>query len=94
MGRFLTWLGAFLESHIGSIVVQLGLSLGVSLVSYKFGVEPFMNFIAQQLAGVSGMVAQVMGFLGLGIALSMILSAIAAKYATKGLTAVLSKKGA
>lgn len=94
MGKFLTWLGAFLESRIGSIAVQLGLSAGVSLVSYKFGVEPFMNFITQQLAGVTGVIAQVVGFLGLGIALSMILSAIAAKYATKGLTAVLSKKGA
>ncbi len=94
MGAFLSWLGAFMESHIGSIVVQLLLSLGISFTTYKFGIQPFQTFIAQQLAGVTGLIAQVIGFLGLGIAMSMILSAIAAKYATRGMKAVLSKKAA
>lgn len=94
MGSFLTWLGVFLESRIGSIVVQLALSLGITVGSYKFGIEPFQNFIAQQLGGVSGLIANVIGFLGAGIAISMILSAIAAKYATGAMKAVLTRKGA
>jgi Protein of unknown function (DUF2523) len=93
MGAFLSWLGAFMESKIGSIVVQLCLAMGISFTSYKFGIEPFQNFISQQLAGMSGVVAQVMGFLGFGIAISMMLSAVAAKFATRGMKAVLSKKG-
>jgi hypothetical protein len=94
MGAFFAWLGAFVESKLGSWAVSVLLALGVSFTSYKFGVEKFQSFIIQQVGGMPAVVAAVFGWLGGGIAMSMMLSAVAAKYATRGLQAVLTKKAA
>ncbi|MDR3445149.1 DUF2523 family protein [Dyella sp.] len=94
MARLIAWLGVLLETKLGTFVVNALLTLGVSFTSYKFGVAPLTNFITQQIGQLPGQVANVIGWLGGGIAMSMILSAIAAKYATNGISAVLTKKGA
>lgn len=94
MARLIAWLGVLLESKLGSYVISALLTLGVSFTSYKFGVAPLQQFITQQIGQLTGQVAAVFGYLGGGIACSMILSAIAVKYATNGLTAVLTKRGA
>lgn len=86
------WLVGVLESRIGSIVVSALLSLGLSYTTYKFSVAPLRTLIANDVGSLSSMAANVLGFLWVDRAITMLLSAVAAKYATQGAKAVLTRK--
>lgn len=94
MPALLAWLGALLETRLGSWLIQALATLGVSFVTYKVGVEPFRNLLVEHLASMPAMFANVIGYLWIDRALTMIMSAAAAKEATNGMRAVLTKKGA
>lgn len=92
MPALVAWLLGALETTIGSIVISALLSLGLGYTTYKFTVAPLRDFIAAQASGVSGMAVQILGFLGLDVAITMILSAIAASYAVRGAKAIFTRR--
>lgn len=94
MPALIAWLGALLETRLGSWVVQILLTLGVSFVSYKVAVEPFRDLVATQFSLIPPMYGNILGYLWIDRAITMIFSAAVAKQATKGMTAVLTRKGA
>lgn len=93
MPALIGWLGALLETRLGQWVIQILLTLGISFASYKVGVAPFRELIASSLSSMPAMFANVIGYLWIDRALTMIMSAGVAKEGTKGLTAILTKKG-
>ena len=94
MPAILGWLGALIETRLGAWVIQVLMTLGISFVSYKVGVEPFRNAIAQHLGEMPALYANVLGYMWVDRAITMVLSAGVAKEAKKGLQAVLTRKGA
>lgn len=88
------WLGALLETKLGQWVIQILLTLGISFVTYKVGVAPFRDLIMSSFSAMPAMFANILGYMWVDRAISMILSAAVAKEATKGMSAVLTKKGA
>lgn len=86
------WLVGVLESRAGSIVISALLSLGLSFTTYTFSVAPLRTLIANDVGSLSAMAANVLGFLWVDRAITMLLSAVAAKYATQGAKAVLTRK--
>ncbi|MFK2904960.1 DUF2523 domain-containing protein [Dyella ginsengisoli] len=94
MPALIAWLLGALETTIGSIIVSALLSLGLGFTTYKFTVEPLKNFILSQSSGLGATAVNILGFLGLDQAITMILSAIAARYAVSGARAVLTRKKA
>ena len=81
MPVLIAWLLEALETSLGSIVISALLTLGVSTVTYTFTVAPFRTMIADYLGGLSGTAINILGFLGVDQAITMILSALAAKFA-------------
>lgn len=84
MPVLIAWLMAALESTIGSIVISGLLTMGLSFVSYKFTVAPFKQLLEQQLAGVPGQFLNILGWIRLDVACTMVLSAYAARWAVRG----------
>lgn len=80
-----------MQSRIGGWIVAALVWLGISITTYKFGVEGFRSLIATQL-GSAGFLVNWMGFLGVDQAITITLSAIAAKYATEGAKIALTKR--
>lgn len=93
MPAIIGWLMAALETRIGSIVVQLLITLGISFTSYKFGVEELESWIRGLGSSMGAQAVGVLGFLGFDADITIILSAMAAKKATNGMQAVLTRKG-
>jgi len=92
MPALVSWLISALETKAGTLVLQVLVSLGLSFTTYKFSVAPLRDFIAQQVGGMSAQFVNILGFLGVDQAITMILSAIAARYAVQGAKVALSKK--
>jgi len=78
-------------SRLGGWIVTALLWLGISLTTYKFGVEGFKTLIANEFAHADFLVNW-LGFFGVDQAITIVLSAIAAKYATEGAKIALTKK--
>lgn len=93
MPALVVWLLGVLESRIGSIVISALLALGLSFTSYKFSVAPITSWIQGAVGGIPAMGIAVLGFLGVDKAITMILSAVASKYAVQGARAALTRKG-
>jgi len=91
MPAIIAWVAALLETKIGSWAIQACLALGISFVTYKVGVQPFRDAIVSNLSSMPSMFANVLGYLWVDRALTMIFAAAAAKQATGGLKAVLTK---
>lgn len=88
----LGWLVRVLSSRIGVFIASALLWLGLSVTSYKFGVAPFRSLISQEL-GSAGFLMDWMGFFAVDQAITIVLSAIAAKYAIAGAKVALTKRG-
>lgn len=86
MPEIVAWIGEMLEKYAGAIVIQALLSLGLSWVTYKFSVTPIKNYIVAHTAGMPRYALEVLGFLGVDKAVTIILSAYAARLAVGGLS--------
>lgn len=91
MPALIAWLMSALETTIGSIVISGLLSLGIGFTTYKFTVAPLKAFIIAQAGGMGAQAVAILGFLGFDVAITIILSAIAARYAVSGAKAVLTR---
>lgn len=87
------WLMAALESTAGSIIVSALLSLGLSITTYSFGIGPLRSMIASQLSGSGGYFLNILGWLRVDVAISMILSAYAARWTTRSAMSLIKRKG-
>lgn len=94
MPALVAWIGALLESRLGTWVIQVLMTLGISFVTYKAGVEPFRELVAAQFSAMPAMYANIIGYLWIDRCFTMIFSAYAAKQATSSMSAVLTRKGA
>ena len=87
-------LGALIQGA-GSLVGQVLLSLGIGYVTYT-GVNTSLAWAKTQfLAGMSGApaaVAQLAGLMGVGVCVSMLLSAVTARLVLAGLTSGTLKR--
>lgn len=92
MPAIIAWLLGALETRIGSIIISGLLTLGFSFTSYTFTVAPLRNYISQVAGGIPSMGLQVLGFLGVDAAITMLLSAVAAKYTINGVKSVLERR--
>ncbi|MDR3443706.1 DUF2523 family protein [Dyella sp.] len=92
MPALVAWLLGVLETRIGSIVISALLSLGLSFTTYKFSVGPIQSWIQTSVGGIPAVGIQVLGFLGVDKAITMVLSAVAARYAVQGARAALTRK--
>lgn len=79
------------SSRIGGWIIAALVWLGLSVTTYKFGVTQFESLISSQL-GSAGFLVNWMGFFGVDKAVTIVLSAIAAKYATGAAKVALTKK--
>lgn len=79
-----------MKSRIGGWIVAGLIWLGISITTYKFGVQPFTAAISNMLGG-AGFLVNWMGFFGVDKAVTIVLSAIAAKYATGAAKVALTK---
>jgi hypothetical protein len=94
MPLIVSWIAALLETRLGSWIISALLTLGISFVSYKFSVAPFRDYIIGAFSGAPAMYANIIGYLWIDRGLTMVLGAKTSQMATKGLTAVLTKRGA
>ena len=81
------------SSRMGLFISSALVWLGLSVTSYKFAVAPFTSLISGQL-GSAGFLVNWMGFFGVDKAITIVLSAIAAKYAIAGAKVALTKRAA
>lgn len=79
------------KSRFGGFIVSALLWLGISLTTYKFGVQGFKTLIANEFSRADFLVNW-MGFFGVDQAITIVLSAIAAKYAAQGAKIALTKR--
>lgn len=89
----IAWLMGALESTAGSIIISSMLSLGLSFASYTFGVGPLRSMISSQLGGSGAYFVNILGWLGVDKAITMILSAYAAKWTTQSALSLIKRKG-
>lgn len=85
------WLVKVLNSRIGGIIVSAMLFLGISMTTYTFGVTQFESLIQNELSG-AGFLVDWMGFFAVDKAITIVLSAIAAKYATGAAKVAITKR--
>ena len=74
----------------GPLIAQVLVFFGLSLTTYHFAVAPFRSLLANQL-GSAGFLVNWIGFFGVDKAITIVLSAIAAKFAIGGAKAALTK---
>ncbi|WP_266170756.1 DUF2523 family protein [Dyella subtropica] len=94
MPAIIAWLVGVLESRIGSIVISALLSLGFSFTTYKFAVGPFRDLIRGILGGAPSYYLGIIGFTGMDACVTMVLSAIAARYAVSSVSNLVRNKKA
>lgn len=80
------------SSRIGLFIGSALVWLGLSYTSYSFGVTPFKSVISTEFQQ-TGFIMNWLGFFGVDKAVTIILSAVAAKYAVAGAKVALTKKG-
>ena len=91
MPAFFIWLFEILETRIGSIVISALLSLGLSWTTYTFSVAPLKSLIVSSMAGAPALAVNVLGFLWVDRAVTLLLSAAAAKAAVQAGRQVLTR---
>ena len=95
MPLFIAALIGALVSAAGTIVGQVLISLGIGYVTFT-GLDASLDWVkAQIISGVGGLPGQAVAVLGacrVGVALSIVLSAIAARLLLDGLTSGTVKK--
>lgn len=82
--RFAMWIGSMLTTYGGEIVARVLMALGFGFVTYKFSVGPLRQLLIDQLSTLPSQAIQIMGFLGVDKAMTMVLSAVVAKYSVSG----------
>jgi len=83
---------AIMRSRVGGWTVAALVWLGLSITTYKFGVDGFKSLIANEFSHADFLVNWI-GFFGIDQAVTIVLSAIAAKYAAQGAKIALTKSG-
>lgn len=85
------WIWAFGARYIPRIVAQLLVVFGLTVVTTKYAAPSIKAALATQFAGLSPVAADLMGYLKVDVAVTVILSAIAVKI---GSSVLLRAKGA
>lgn len=94
MPAIVAWIGTMLASVAGTIFVRGVLALGIGFATSKaFDVLDVKGRI-QGLMGQAGGMVEWVGFFGLDQAMTIVLSALAARVAVNAAKAVLVKRGA
>lgn len=95
MQIFVAALIGALVSAAGSLIGRILIALGIGVVSYT-GVSALLSSLRSEVQGyITGMPADILPILGalkLDVAVSIIFSAIAARFALQGLTSGAVKK--
>lgn len=91
-GPLLAALSRLISSQIGQWVAAAMVWLGLSWATQSAVVAPLIDQIQSVAQGTSGDALQWLGYLKFDVALSMLFSAVAAKYALMGARAVLVKR--
>jgi len=78
MPIIVAWIGRVLLTVAGEVMVRALVGAGIGLVSYQVLITPVRNEIATRLAG-AGPLAQYIGFLGIDVAITIVLSAAAGR---------------
>ena len=81
------------SSRMGVFIASALVWLGLSYTSYTFGVAPFRTLIFNEFSQ-AGFLINWMGFFGVDKAVTIILSAVTAKYAVAGAKVALTKRAA
>lgn len=81
------------SSRIGIFIASALAWLGLSFTTYKVGVEGLRTLIGNEL-GNAGFLMDWMGFFAVDKAITIVLSAIAVKYAAGSAKAFLTRKAA
>lgn len=84
-------LAAMLASIIGELAIRAVLALGIGFATYKTVVEPVRGLISTRLHS-AGVLADYVGWLGIDVAITIVLSAVIARAATNALKAHIVKK--
>ncbi|MBE1163036.1 DUF2523 family protein [Dyella acidiphila] len=88
----IAWLMAALETTVGSIIISALLTLGISFVSYKFTVAPIKQQLMNVLSGVPAEFLNILGWIRLDVACTMVLSAYAARWAVGSAVSLIRTK--
>jgi hypothetical protein len=91
MPALVAWLVDALATAAGSIAISAMLSIGLTYVTYKFTVDPLRNFLVSQLNAAPAEFVQVLGYLGVDQALTMVLSAAASTYLVGGIKRLVKR---
>lgn len=92
MPALIAWLLGALESSIGSIIISALVTLGFSFTTYKFAVQPFRAMVQGYLSSGGSQLTAIIGFLGIDQCVTMVLSAIAARYAVSSVSSLVRNK--
>lgn len=77
------WLTAGLFASVGAFAGRVFTALGIGWVTYNFAMPQFTAYFQQLFGGVGALPLQVIGYLQLDIFVTMVLSAIATKFAMR-----------
>lgn len=78
------WIISMLGTYGGNIVARVMVALGLGYVTYNFSVQPLRQLMIDQLSSMPAQAIQIVGFLGIDKAITIVLSAVVAKYAVSG----------
>lgn len=94
LAPIVAWILRVLMVRGVGLVVAVIAGLGLSLVSYKFAVQPFSQMIADYLGGAGAVMVNWLGFFGVDQFITIVLSAVAVKFAMGAVKVGLSKLAA
>jgi hypothetical protein len=93
MPVILIWLGELLLTQIGAWAIQALIGVGVGLASYKLVISPVQDAIRDHLASAGPIVGWI-GFVGVDVGMTIILSAWAGRMAVGAARVHLSRRRA
>ncbi len=73
------WVAASLATSIGTIIARGLLALGIGYTTYNFGLPAFMSFFQSAIGSVPAEIRAGIGLAKLDVAITIIVSAVAAK---------------
>lgn len=91
MPTVVAWIGRMLLLSAGEMVIRGLVGAGVGLASYKFVVTPVRTEIASRFAGAGDLAAYV-GWLGIDMAVTIVLSALIGRSAVNASKAFFTKR--
>lgn len=91
MPVIVAWIGRLLLTTIGELAVRALVGASVGLTTYKFVIAPVRQQLAARL-GAAGELAGYVGYLGIDVAMTIVLSALAGRLAVGASKAFFVKK--